>query len=71
MLDDFLDAVAKYCADEQRSKKIQQALMEPILAHLAARFTWIFRAVQALAVLIILQFVVLMWLLFRSFRRPC
>ena len=69
MLDDLLDAVARYCSDEERSLKLREALMEPVLAHLSARFTWLFRAVQALAVLIVLQFIVVMWLLFRSFRR--
>ena len=69
MLDDLIDAVARYCADEERSKRLQQVLMEPLLAHLAARYTWLFRAVQALAILIFLQFIVVLWILLRTFKR--
>ena len=69
MLDDVIDAVGAYVSDTRKSEKLREALVDPIIEQLARRFAMLFRAVQGVAILIVIQFVFVAWLLVRSYRR--
>ena len=69
MLDDVIDAVGAYVSDADKSEKLRAALVDPVIDQLTNRFSRLFRAVQALAVILVLQFLFVVWLLVRSYRR--
>lgn len=69
MVDDLFDAVVGYCADDVRSEKLRKTFVDPVLVHLTSKFNWVFRAVQAVAALVVVQFVVVLWILFLTCRR--
>jgi hypothetical protein len=69
LVDEVIAAIADYCSDEKRSEKIRDALVVPTLALVYARFEWIFKAVQAVAVLLIIQFGFVLYLVLKSRRR--
>jgi hypothetical protein len=56
LVDEVISAIADYCSDENRSKKLRDAIVIPTLSLVYDRFEWIFKAVQAVAVLLIIQF---------------
>ena len=68
MMDDMVAAVAAYCSDEKRSAKLRSALVDPVIDQLVSRFSLLFKAVQAVAVLVVIQFVFVAWILLRSYR---
>lgn len=69
MLDAVIDAVGAYVGDADKSAKLRAMFVDPVIEQLARRFAMLFRAVQGLALLIVIQFVFVVWLLVRSYRR--
>jgi hypothetical protein len=69
VMDDVVDAVARYCSDEERSARLRSAFVDPVIDQLARRFSLLFKAVQGVAVLVIIQFVFVVWMFVRSYRR--
>lgn len=69
LVDGVIDAIAEYCSDAKRSEKIREAIVAPTLSLVYARFEWIFRAVQATALLLIVQFGFILYLVLKIRRR--
>ena len=67
--DDVVDAVGAYFSDADKSAKLRSAFVDPVIDQLTNRFSRLFRAVQALAVILVLQFLFVVWILVRSYRR--
>lgn len=56
IVDEVVAAIADYCSDADRSEKLREAFLVPALTLIYGRFEWLFRAVQATAILLIIQF---------------
>ena len=68
MMDELFEEIVGYCSTEERSDKLKKTFLDPVLDHFTNKFVWIFRAIQAVAVLILLQFIFTIWVLVRSYR---
>lgn len=68
MLDKLLDQVfekaGEYCADPENRFKISEKLLAPVIQTLSVRFQWLFNCLQALAALLVVQTILLVWILF-------
>ena len=67
-MDEIFDALIGYCSGDERSDRLKKTFLEPVLSHLTNKFNWVFRAVQAVALLIVIQFVFVVWTFIRSYR---
>lgn len=68
-MDEIFDALIGYCSDDERSDRLKKTFLDPVLCHLTNKFNWVFRAVQAVAILVVLQFIFVAWILVRSYRK--
>jgi hypothetical protein len=69
LVDEVIAAIADYCSDEKRSEKLREAIVVPMLSLVYGRFEWIFRAVQATAILLIIQFGFVIYIALKMRRR--
>lgn len=63
LLDQLFERAGEYCADPQNRVKLHDKLLAPVLEHLAVRFQWLFNCLQALAALLVIQTILLVWIL--------
>lgn len=63
LLDQLFERASEYCAKPENRVKLHDKLLAPILEHLAVRFQWLFNCLQALAALLIIQTILLVWIL--------
>ena len=68
VVEHLIEKFVEYCSDDKTREAIERKLLGPILQHLGERFHWTVKAFQALTVLAALQTLLLLWLLFRSYR---
>lgn len=66
LADTFLDQFIDYCSRDK--EKLETRVLRPALQYLAERFSWGIRIFQAVAVLVLIQTVVLLWILLREAR---
>ena len=64
LVEKFVD----YCSQDETRQAIEAKLLRPVTAYLAEKFHWTLKAFQALTVLVAVQTILLVWLLFRSYR---
>ena len=64
LIEKFVD----YCSQDETRVALERKLLRPLTEYLTERFHWTLKAFQALTVLVAIQTVLLIWLLFRSFR---
>ena len=64
----LIEKFVEYCSKDDTREALERKLVRPLLEYLTERFSWTLRAFQALTVLVAIQTVLLIWLLFRSFR---
>lgn len=69
LLDQVFERAGEYCANPENRVKLHDKLLAPILEHLAVRFQWLFRCMQAVAALLIVQTLLLIWILMVVRRR--
>jgi hypothetical protein len=69
LLEQLFDRASEYCANPENRVKLHDKLLAPILEHLAVRFQWLFNCLQALAALLIIQTLLLVWILVTVRRR--
>jgi hypothetical protein len=73
MLQEFagsvIDQFVEYCSNESARVKLESRVVKPVMQYLAERFAWGIRVFQAVAVLVFIQTVVLVWLLLRECKR--
>lgn len=74
MLDGVLDGVVsnvvQYCSREKTRERLESEVLTPVVRYVAHKFSWSVRLFQAVAVLVFIQTMVLLWLLLRDCRRP-
>jgi hypothetical protein len=70
MLDRLMDSVVDYCSRESTRERLETRVLGPLLQYLGERFAWSFKLFQAMALLVLLQTLILLWLLVREVRRP-
>ena len=63
LLDQLFEKASDYCAKPENTLKISEKLLAPIVQSMAVRFQWLFNCLQALATLLVLQTVLLVWVL--------
>lgn len=63
LADSFIDQFVDYCARDK--EKLEARVLRPALQYLAERFSWGIRIFQAVAVLVLIQTGVLLWILLR------
>ena len=68
VLQQFIEKFVDYCSQDETKQAIEAKVLRPITAYLAEKFHWTLKAFQALTVLVAVQTVLLVWLLFRSYR---
>lgn len=68
LADGLLDHFIEYCSKDESRKKLEARVLRPALQYLAERFAWGIRVFQAVAVLVLIQTVVLLWVVLRESR---
>lgn len=68
LADGLLDQFIDYCSKDESRQKIETRVLRPALQYLAERFAWGIRVFQAVAVLVLIQTLVLLWVLLRETR---
>lgn len=64
LIEKFVD----YCSQDDTRLALERKFLKPLVEYLSERFRWTLKAFQALTVLVAIQTLLLLWLLFRSFR---
>lgn len=64
----LIEKFVEYCSKEETRTALESKLLRPVIEYLSERFHWTLKAFQALTVLVAIQTLLLIWLLFRSFR---
>lgn len=70
MLEALLDRAVEYCTKDETRAALEARVLSPMVRYLASKFSWSVRLFQAVAVLVFIQTLILLWLLFREVRRP-
>lgn len=70
LLDSVMHNMVEYCSKEETRAQLETKVLSPVMQYLADKFSWGVRLFQAVAVLVFIQTLVLLWLLFREMRRP-
>lgn len=70
VLDSVMDNVVKYCSRDSTRETLESKLFAPAVQYLAEKFSWSVRLFQAVAILVLIQTIILLWLLAREIRRP-
>lgn len=68
VFDQLLAKVADYLTNEENIQSLESKLLVPLTQYVSMRFAWIVRSVQVLATLVLVQTLILVILLIRSFR---
>lgn len=63
LLDQVFEKACKYCSEPENTAKISEKLLAPLLQTLAVRFQWLFNCLQALAALVVIQTILIVWIL--------
>lgn len=62
MLDKLLDGFVDLCAREDTRKMLEQKIVDPAVRYLSERFQFGVKVFQAIAMLVALQTIVLIWI---------
>jgi hypothetical protein len=63
LLDQVFEKAGDYCADPENRFKISEKLLQPVIQTVAVRFQWLFNCLQALAALLVIQTILIVWIL--------
>lgn len=63
----LVEKFVEYCSQEDTRLALEKKLLQPMTAYLCERFHWTLTAVHSLTVLVLIQIVLLVWLLIRSY----
>lgn len=69
VLDSVVGRVVEYCSRDETKAQFESKVLGPAMRYLADKFSWSVRVFQIVAVLVLIQTVILLWLLLRDFRR--
>ncbi len=65
----LLDGVIEYCNRDDTRAAFEAKIVSPVLGYLGDRFSWMVRMFQVVAVLVMVQTAMLLWLLYREIRK--
>lgn len=66
LMDDVVTKVVDYCAKDETRTKLESHVLGPALKYLSDKFAWGVRLFQAVAILVFVQTLMLLWLLLRD-----
>ena len=69
LLEQLVQSLVEYCNRQETREQLETRVLAPVTRYLAERFAWSVRLFQAVAVLVLVQTLILLWLLFREVRR--
>lgn len=69
LLDDALTKVVDYCSKDETRERLESKVLVPAVTYLADKFSWTVRLFQVVALLVLIQTVILLWILVRDLRR--
>lgn len=68
MMDEILDQVVTksfdYCAKEENIQHFEEKFLNPIIQHISRRFIWLSYSFQTIAILVVLQTLLIVYLVF-------
>lgn len=67
MLDKLVDSFVDYCSRDETRQKLEAKFLKPVVGYLSERFQWIVYVLQAVAVVLAIQTIILFVLLVRDF----
>lgn len=70
LLDDMVTKVVDYCGRDETRAKLESQVLAPVMKYLADKFAWGVRLFQAVAILVFVQTIILLWLMVRHVRAP-
>lgn len=70
LVENALAKVVDYCSRDETRQRLESQVLAPAMRYLADKFAWGARLFQAVAILMLVQTLLLMWLLWRSCRAP-
>lgn len=70
LVENALSKVVDYCSRDETRQRLESQLLAPVMKYLADKFSWGVRLFQAVAILVFMQTMLLLWLLWRSCRAP-
>ena len=70
VLGSLVGKVVEYCSREDTKAAFETRVIGPATRYLADKFSWSVRVFQIVAVLVLIQTLILLWLLVRDLRRP-
>ena len=68
VLEQLVSKAADFCANEENRALLESKFIGPVMEYLALKFSWIAVMIRAVAVLVVVQTVLLVWLLLRSYK---
>lgn len=68
VLEQLISKIADYLTNEENRASLETKLLLPLTKYISVRFAWIVHSVQVIAVLALVQTIILVILLIRSFR---
>jgi hypothetical protein len=70
MLDKLVDSFMDYVSRDETRSKLEAKFVKPAMGYLSERFQWIVYVLQAVAVVLMIQTIILFILLIRDFTVP-
>lgn len=70
VLGSLVAKVVEYCSREDTKAQFESRVIGPATRYMADKFSWSVRVFQIVAVLVLIQTLILLWLLIRDLRRP-
>lgn len=64
ILDQLVEKSVEYCKKEENMKKMEDAFLSPIILHISRRFLWLQYSFQTMAILIVIQTLLLIYIIF-------
>jgi hypothetical protein len=66
MLERLVDSFLDYCSRDETRSKLEARFLKPAVGYLSERFQWIVYVLQAVAVVLVIQTIILFVLLIRD-----
>ena len=68
MMSEILDQIVTksfdYCAKEENVQRLEETFLNPIIQHISRRFIWLSYSFQTIAILVVLQTLLIVYLVF-------
>lgn len=68
MINEILDQIVTksfdYCSNEENVQRLEEKFLNPIIQHISRRFIWLNYSFQTIAILVILQTILIVYLVF-------